>query len=202
MPYLRLSTLALDHATKRRLVRELTDTILAILPDEPSERTTVHFTPYGPDDFASAGLLVADGSIPDVELEISAAEVDDKTWTKLSRRLTDVLVAALVPPDQAQPYHVNVKLNSYDRATYTTGGTALEAAAEEAREGGRPGWLMPAAMVGFAAGVAVGYRWLITRLRDSSSVDTAPPLPDTAGEAVKAGQADPRKVISTSDEGH
>lgn len=196
MPYLRLSTLALDDETKRRLIRDLTDTTRAIMPDEPPERTTIHFTPYAPEDVAVGGVLVAEGTAPTIELEISADEVDDKTWVKLSRRLTDVLVDALAG-DPQRSYQVNVKLNSFDRATYSAIGETPEELSEP-RGGTR--WLAPAALVGFTAGAIVGYRWLTTRLRDKTTVDAAPPLSDAAGEAVEAGQPDPRKVISAAPE--
>ena len=99
MPYLRLSSLPLGESTKRHLADELTATVLDILPDENPERTSVHFTPFQPDDFAIAGRLVSDGGIADTHLEISAPGVDEKSWFALRNRLTDVLVEALAIPD-------------------------------------------------------------------------------------------------------
>src|ERR1700681_1906002 len=125
MPYLRLSSLPLDDRTKRHLADELTSTVLDILPDGNPEWTSVHFTPFQPDEFAIAGRLVADGGIADTHLEISAPGVDEKRWFALRNRLTDVLVEALGIPDNER-WHVNVKLNQYDPHTYAVAGNAAD----------------------------------------------------------------------------
>ena len=125
MPYLRLSSLPLDDATKRHLADELTSTVLDVLTDQKPEWTTVHFTPFDPGDFAVAGRLVSDGAIADTHLEISAPEVDEKSWFALRNRLTDVLIEALAIPD-SERWHVNVKLNRYDLHSFAVAGNAAD----------------------------------------------------------------------------
>src|ERR1700676_3240542 len=125
MPYLRLSSLPLDDATKRYLADELTATVLDILPDQRPDSTTVHFTPFEPGEYAIGGRLVADGAIPDTHLDISAPEVNERSWFALRNRLTDVIVEALAVPD-ALRWRVNVKLNSYDPHTFAVAGNAAD----------------------------------------------------------------------------
>src|ERR1700716_3569949 len=113
MPYIRVSSLPLDDPTRRHLADELTATVLDILPNQKPEWTAVHFTSYDPGDFAIAGRLVADGAACETHLEISAPEVDEKSWIALRNRLTEVIVDALSIPE-SERWHVNVKLNAYD----------------------------------------------------------------------------------------
>jgi phenylpyruvate tautomerase PptA (4-oxalocrotonate tautomerase family) len=205
MPYLRLSSLPLDVQTKRHLADELTATMLDILPDGNPEWTSVHFTPFRPDEFAIAGRLVADGGIADTHLEISAPEVSEKRWFALRNRLTDVLVEALGIPD-SERWHVNVKLNQYDPHTYAVAGNPADElefgdsatgrllpndlfAGQPYREGGgrsgkRGGGLRRTTVwLGFALGAYYGYRWLTERLQGDAAVDVAPPL-DEASEST------------------
>jgi len=195
MPYLRLSSLRLDEVTKRHLADELTATVLDVLANEKPEWTSVHFTAFDPSDFAIAGRLVSDGGIVDTHLEISAPGVDEKSWHALRNRLTDVLVEALGIPDSDR-WHVNVKLNQYDPHSFAVAGNAADELEDlranddprdEARASGGPGWLRPAALLGFAVGAYLGWRWLVDRVATSAYVDAAPPDPD--GAAPAAGQA-------------
>ena len=184
MPYLRLSSFPLDVAAKRYLADELTATVLDILPEQKPEWTTVHFTSFHPGDFAVAGRLVADGAVAQTHLDISAPGVDEKSWFALRNRLTDVIVEALAIPESDR-WHVNVKLNAYDPHTYAVAGNAADeidsdghlddAQCDEHRSGGGPGWLRPAALVGFGVGAYLGYRWLTERLGTDVTVDAAPP---------------------------
>lgn len=191
MPYLRLSSLPLDVETKRHLADELTATVLEILRDQKPEWTSVHFTPFEPGDFAIAGRLVADGAIPDTHLEISAPEVDEKSWFALRNRLTDVLIEALGIPD-SERWHVNVKLNRYDPHSFAVAGNATDELEQLAAEdtgasgGSPPRWRKPAVLVGFAVGAYVGYRWLSARVGTEAIVDTAPPLYDEAASETQA----------------
>jgi len=181
MPYLRLSSLPLDEATKRYLADALTATVLDVLSTEKPEWTSIHFTAFEPGDFAIAGRLVSDGGIVDTHLEISAPGVDEKSWFALRNRLTDVVVEALGIPDSDR-WHVNVKLNQYDPHSFAMAGNAAdeledldEAGEREASSGAW--WLRPAALLGFAVGAYVGYRWFVDRVGPRSEVDTAPPEP-------------------------
>jgi phenylpyruvate tautomerase PptA (4-oxalocrotonate tautomerase family) len=192
MPYLRLSSLPLDEATKRHLADELTATVLEILPHEKPEWTSVHFTPFEPGDFAIAGRLVADGAIPDTHLEISAPGVDEKSWFALRNRLTDVLIEALTIPD-SERWHVNVKLNRYDLHSFAVAGNAAdeldrladdEDGPSDARRGG---WGRRAATAGFVAGLVLVYRWLSARVGTDATVDAAPPVQTPTPSQVAAG---------------
>jgi len=190
MPYLRLTSLPLDDTTKRHLADELTATVLDVLTDEKPEWTTVHFTPFDPTDVAVAGRLVADGAIADTHLELSAPGVDEKHWFALRNRLTDVLVDALAI-DDADRWHVNVKLNRYDAHSFAVAGNAaddldehrhlhLEPEAQRApHRSRRPGW-RAALFAGLALGALTSFRWLSTRLASDVSVDAASPEPPTA----------------------
>jgi phenylpyruvate tautomerase PptA (4-oxalocrotonate tautomerase family) len=202
MPYLRLSSLRLDEATKRHLADELTATVLDVLTGEKPEWTSVHFTAFEPSDFAIAGRLVSDGGIVDTHLEISAPGVDEKSWHALRNRLTDVLVESLGIP-ASDRWHVNVKLNQYDPHSFALAGNAADelddlrpsdVASDDTRERRGPGWLRPAALLGFAIGAYLGYRWFVDRVATAAEVDAAPPDPDSGGAAaagqVAAGQAD------------
>ena len=201
MPYLRLSSLPLGEPTKRHLADELTSTVLDILPDQRPEWTTVHFTAFEPHDFAVAGRLVADGALPDTHLEISAPEVDEKSWFALRNRLTDVLIDALgIPPSER--WHVNVKLNRYDPHSFAVAGNAtdeLEELEEELAPQRRgPGWLRPAVLAGFAIGAYLGYRWVTQRVATDATVDAASPPVDYHGEAVDAGDPNGRRVTESA----
>jgi phenylpyruvate tautomerase PptA (4-oxalocrotonate tautomerase family) len=181
MPYLRLSSLPLDEATKRYLADALTATVLDVLSTEKPEWTSVHFTAFEPGDFAIAGRLVSDGGIVDTHLEISAPGVDEKSWLALRNRLTDVLVEALGVADSDR-WHVNVKLNQYDPHSFAMAGNAADELEDLDGDGERDGssgawWLRPAALLGFAAGAYLGYRWFVDRVAPTSKVDTAPPEP-------------------------
>lgn len=179
MPYLRLSSLPLDEATKRHLADELTATVLDVLTSEKPEWTSVHFTPFEPGDFAIAGRLVADGGIVDTHLEISAPGVDEKSWYALRNRLTDILVEALGVADSDR-WHVNVKLNRYELHSYAMAGNAadeLDDLQPATRRTGGPWWLRPAALAGFALGAYAGYRWIAERVGTTGEVDAAPPSP-------------------------
>ncbi len=179
MPYLRLSSLPLEESAKRHLADELTATVLDILPDEKPEWTSVHFTPFQPDDFAIAGRLVSDGGIADTHLEISAPGVDEKSWFALRNRLTDVLVEALAIPDHDR-WHVNVKLNRYDPHSFAMAGNAADEleqlAADDGTPATRPRWRRRATVLGFVAGVALAFRWLNGRIANDAVVDAAPPV--------------------------
>ena len=197
MPYLRLSSLPLDDATKRHLADELTSTVLDVLTDQKPEWATVHFTPFEPDDFAVAGRLVSDGAIADTHLEISATDVDEKSWFALRNRLTDVLIEALGIPD-SERWHVNVKLNRYDPHSFAVAGNAadeldehghLEGDADDVaceRRGG--GWRRRTLMLGFAVGAYAGYRWFAGRVATDATVDAAPPVDASLGDAVPAAR--------------
>jgi phenylpyruvate tautomerase PptA (4-oxalocrotonate tautomerase family) len=204
MPYLRLSSLPLDDATKRHLADELTATVLDVLPDQKPEWATVHFTPFEPSDFAVAGRLVSDGAIADTHLEISAPGVDEKSWFALRNRLTDVLIEALGIPD-SERWHVNVKLNRYDPHSFAVAGNATDELEDlvadesdvtwETRRGG--GWRKRALMLGFVVGAYASYRWFAGRVATDATVDAAPPVEaPPPGEAVDAG--DPERNASVA----
>jgi phenylpyruvate tautomerase PptA (4-oxalocrotonate tautomerase family) len=191
MPYLRLSSRRLDEETKRHLADELTVTVLEILADQKPEWTSVHFTPFDPGDFAIAGRLVADGAIADTHLEISAPEVDEKSWFALRNRLTDILIEALGIPD-SERWHVTVKLNRYDLHSFALAGNAadeIEQLAGDTPVGRGPGWRRPAVLLGFGLGAYLGYRWISARVATDAAVDIAPPAsfpPGAATDSVAA----------------
>jgi phenylpyruvate tautomerase PptA (4-oxalocrotonate tautomerase family) len=186
MPYLRLSSLPLDEATKRHLADELTATVLDVLTTEKPEWTSVHFTPFEPGDFAIAGRLVADGGIVDTHLELSAPGVDEKSWYALRNRLTDVLVEALGIPD-SERWHVNVKLNQYDLHSFAMAGNPADELDDDGRLEGpakhKGGGLHPLVLIGFIIGAVGAYQWLTGRLQSEVTVDVAPPEPPIASPA-------------------
>ena len=194
MPYLRLSSLPLDYATKRHLADELTSTVLDVLTDQKPEWATVHFTAFEPNDFAVAGRLVSDGAIADTHLELSAPDVDEKSWFALRNRLTDVLIEALGIPD-SERWHVNVKLNRYDPHSFAVAGNASDeldelvpkGAADEGRSG-RGGWRRRALVLGFAVGAYAGYRWFAGRVGTDATVDAAAPDDTLAGAGGHDGR--------------
>ena len=193
MPYLRLSSLPLEEATKRQLADELTATVLDVLTSEKPEWTSVHFTSFDPGDFAIAGRLVADGGIVDTHLEISAPGVDEKSWFALRNRLTDVLVEALGIPD-SERWHVNVKLNQYDPHSFAMAGNAADELDDDGRlespARGKSGLLNPVVLIGFLVGAVGAYQWLTGRLQSEVTVDVAPPeapIAPPAGEADRGG---------------
>lgn len=200
MPYLRLSSLPLDEATKRHLADELTATILDVLPDQKPEWTSVHFTAFAPEDFALAGRLVSDGAVPDIHLELSSTPIDERAWRALRNRLTDSVIDALAI-DPADRWHVNVKLNTYEAHSFAVAGDAIDElpqpseVADEAPP--RRSWLRPAVLIGFALGAYGGYRWFASRVATDATIDAAPPL-ENYGEGVASGQADPRYTIATT----
>jgi phenylpyruvate tautomerase PptA (4-oxalocrotonate tautomerase family) len=189
MPYVRLASLPLAEETKRRLADELTATVLDILPDQKPEWTTVHFTPFAPQDFAVAGRLVADGAIPDTHLEISIGQdVDESKWIALRNRLTDVVVEEL-GIDEPERWHVNVKLNRYDPHNFAVAGNAADELTTRPpvpaprRRGRRRRRLMLLLWASVAYG---SYRWFASRVATDATVDVAPPLEEPAEEAAAA----------------
>jgi phenylpyruvate tautomerase PptA (4-oxalocrotonate tautomerase family) len=191
MPYLRLSSLPLNAETKRHLADELTATVLDILTDEKPEWTSVHFTAFEPGDFAIAGRLVADGGICDTHLEISAPDVDEKSWFALRNRLTDVLIEALGIPDNER-WHVNVKLNRYDPHSFALAGNAADEleriAPAEAPARKSAGWARPAVLLGFAVGAFFGFKWLSERVGTEAVADAAPPIEPPGREPITTPQ--------------
>ena len=182
--------------------------MLDVLTDQKPEWATVHFTPFEPGDFAVAGRLVSDGAIPDTHLEISAPDVDEKSWFALRNRLTDVLIEALGIPD-SERWHVNVKLNRYDPHSYAVAGNATDDLNEHGHlEGGEDddgvserrggGWRRRALLLGFAVGAYAGYRWFAARVATDATVDTAPPVDTPHGEAVDTGDPDGRTTIEAA----
>ncbi len=209
MPYLRLSSLPLDEATKRHLADELTATVLDVLTGEKPEWTSVHFTPFEPSDFAIAGRLVVDGGIVDTHLEISAPGVDEKSWHALRNRLTDVLVEALAIPD-SERWHVNVKLNQYDPHSFALAGNPAD---ELDDDGGleqpsrrKSGALSPVLLIGFVLGAIGAYQWLTARINSDATVDVAAPNPPSAppsagSPAADAARGDKAEFSHQADEG-
>jgi phenylpyruvate tautomerase PptA (4-oxalocrotonate tautomerase family) len=191
MPYLRLSSRSLDGETKRHLADELTMTVLEILTDQKPEWTTVHFTPFDPGDFAIAGRLVADGAIAETHLEISAPDVDEKSWFALRNRLTDILIEALGIPD-SERWHVTVKLNRYDPHSFAVAGNAADEIEQlgddETASASRPRWRRRAAVLGFTLGAYLGYRWISARIATDAVVDVAPP-PYPTGATTASGDS-------------
>ena len=188
MPYLRLSSLPLDEDTKRHLADELTATVLDVLSHEKPESTAVHFTPFGPADYAVAGRLVADGALADTHLELSASDVDERAWHALRNRLTDVVVEALAiePVDR---WRVNVKLNRYDPHTFAIAGNAsdeLESTSgstnHDSVDGRRKPWGRATVLLGIAIGAVTSYRWLAARVGTDALVDVAEPNTPEARE--------------------
>jgi hypothetical protein len=53
-------------------------------------------------------------------------------------------------------------------------------------------------LLGFAAAAFFAFRWLSRRISSDTAVDAAPPLPQTAGEAVATGRLDSRDAMSVS----
>ncbi|HZO92370.1 MAG TPA: hypothetical protein VFB22_01255 [Candidatus Baltobacteraceae bacterium] len=206
MPYLRLSSLPLDDETKRHLADELTATVLDILPDQKPEWTSVHFTPFLPEDFAVAGRLVADGGIADTHLELSApgVGVDEKRWFALRNRLTDVLVEALGIP-ASERWHVNVKLNAYDPHTFAVAGNAADEIDDEGHletpeTEKRGGPLRPLAFAGFLLGAVATYRWIAGRIASEAVVDAAPPPAAEARSTADAARPDESGVEARDEE--
>ncbi len=123
---------------------------------------------------------MSDGAIADTHLEISAPDVDEKSWFALRNRLTDVLIEALGIPDSDR-WHVNVKLNRYDPHSFAVAGNASDELADlvsepEPGEGRRSGgWRRRALVLGFAVGAYAGYRWFAGRVGTDATVDAASP---------------------------
>jgi hypothetical protein len=150
---------------------------------------------------------VSDGGIADTHLEISATDVDEKSWFALRNRLTDVLIEALGIPD-SERWHVNVKLNRYDAHSFAVAGNAADELDEHGhvdsddtddaacgRRGG--GWGRRALVLGFAIGAYAGYRWFAGRVGIDATVDAAPPFDAPRGEAVGSEDPDGRTTIET-----
>jgi phenylpyruvate tautomerase PptA (4-oxalocrotonate tautomerase family) len=191
MPYVRVSTLPLDLDTKRRLADELTATVLDVLPEERPEWTSVHFTPFDAESFATGSRLVSDGAPAHMHLELAVAEIDERAWFALRNRLTDVLADQLNIAD-ADRFHINVKLSRYelhDVAFAGNAGDAFDATGAvmtdaPARSG--PGWLRPAAWLGFALGAILSYRWISDRVATDAIVDVAAPVHGSAATPAAA----------------
>ncbi|MBV9439889.1 MAG: hypothetical protein JOZ24_07855, partial [Candidatus Eremiobacteraeota bacterium] len=109
----------LDVATKRHLAERLTAAVLERMPAARPEWTAVHFTPYRADEFAAAGLLVSDGAPAAAHLEVEAHDVDERTWRRLRRDLSNVLTGVLQRGADTVP--ITLKLNRYDAHTFAAG---------------------------------------------------------------------------------
>ena len=193
MPYLRVSTLPLELDTKRRLANELTATVLDVLPDERPEWTSVHFTPFDAESFATGSRLVSDGAPAHTHLELAVAAIDERAWFALRNRLTDVLAEELQIAD-ADRFHINVKLSRYelhDVAFAGNAGDEFDAAGtvvtDEPSVKGGLGILRPAALLGFIIGALASYRWISRQVGSDAIVDVAAPVDGAAAAPVAAG---------------
>ena len=135
---------------------------------------------------------MVDGAIPDTHLDISAPEVDEKSWFALRNRLTDVLIEALGIPSER--WHVNVKLNSYDPHTFAVAGNAadeLPVADEPAAPKRKRRVRRTALLLGVIVGAAAGYSWLSERL-GSETLPSTRRRPE--GTRSGSGARDRRRV--------
>ncbi|BDE06713.1 hypothetical protein WPS_19890 [Vulcanimicrobium alpinum] len=209
MAYLRIVSPPLEHATKQRLVEELTALTARHFPGREPQRTAIHFIPFDESDFASGGRFAGDDDTYAAHLDASTPRIGEETRAALLRELA-IALSDVFADDEDQRWHVTVRLHTYDadHAAFVEAADAGDAGASdidrsvlseddesdapqevdgEGRRGG--GWLLWA---GFAIGAVAAYRWLSDRLATDVEVDAAPPVRDLHGEAVDAGEPDPR----------
>jgi phenylpyruvate tautomerase PptA (4-oxalocrotonate tautomerase family) len=123
MPYLRVCSLELPREVKRTLATELTETIVETrhLGVADRDSCTICFLAFAPDDLAIGGKLVANGRVPDVQLEYRDHDLAWKDKRKLARRLTATVarVLALEGDDLAR---VNVLFCDYNARDFAVAG--------------------------------------------------------------------------------
>jgi phenylpyruvate tautomerase PptA (4-oxalocrotonate tautomerase family) len=126
MPYLRVHSLELPREIKRTLVTELTQTVVETRHLRGAERDfcTIHFTAFAPEDLAIGGKLIANGRVPDYQIEYRDHDLSRSDKKKLARRITETM-GRVLDLQGADLMRVNVLFVEYDTNDFAVGGTML-----------------------------------------------------------------------------
>jgi phenylpyruvate tautomerase PptA (4-oxalocrotonate tautomerase family) len=127
VPYLRLTCPPVQAAVRREIAAALTDALVALFtpprgPDAAEIRahTTIHFTPYRPDELF-IGAAAPDPTQPDVTAELS----DWSMSTRQQRRVATQLTPLLTRLFETGPDAVNLRFHSYPPTDFAVGGKLL-----------------------------------------------------------------------------
>ncbi|WP_375448402.1 hypothetical protein [uncultured Fibrella sp.] len=132
MPYLKITSLALDPDANAEIARRLTNAVNTLLynpkgghtREELMERTTVHFVPYQPYDFYIGGRPAPQRDAPDVTVELSDWSMSVKQQRRVATALTPILAELFqVGPDQIES--INIRFHSYPPTDFAVGGRLL-----------------------------------------------------------------------------
>ena len=120
MPYIRLFSVPLPLDTKRRLAKDITEAVVRAMPGQKREWTTVHFTPYRQEDFATGGKLIIDGLSRDYFVESTSPNFPAEEMKAVVESLTPLLADALGVCAH-ETYKIDIKCNSYDPGNASCG---------------------------------------------------------------------------------
>jgi phenylpyruvate tautomerase PptA (4-oxalocrotonate tautomerase family) len=127
MPYLRLTCPPVETAVRREIAGALTEALVALFtpprgPDAAEIRThtTVHFTPYGPDELF-IGAAAPDLKHPDVTAELSDWSMSTRQQRRVAAQLTPLLARLFA----TEPDAVNLRFHSYPPTDFAVGGKLL-----------------------------------------------------------------------------
>ena len=132
MPYLKITSLPLEPHTKETMAQTLTSVINVLFfnprggptRDELTERTTIHFVPYQPDEFYVGGKTPLQRGCQEVTAELSDWSMSVKQQRKVAKELTPVL-ADLFHIGADQFHSVNIRFHSYPPTAFAVGGYLL-----------------------------------------------------------------------------
>jgi hypothetical protein len=124
VPYLRLTCPPVQAAVRREIAAALTDALVALFtpprgPDAAEIRahTTIHFTPYRPDELF-IGAAAPDPAHPDVTAELSDWSMSTRQQRRVAAQLTPLLTRLF----DTGPDAVNLRFHSYPPPTSPSAG--------------------------------------------------------------------------------
>ena len=118
MPYLRITSQQLPSAQRHQVAGRLTaafndllfDPRSRLTRDELRERTTIHFTPYAPDELFVGGRTTEERLSPDITLELSDWDMSRRQRRRLAHAPTSEL-ADLFPVPRGSWDNINIRFH-------------------------------------------------------------------------------------------
>jgi len=132
VPYLRITCPELESGRRQTVATRLTETIDTLLydprgritPQELRERTTVHFTPYAPEELFIGGQTPEARNATDITIELSDWGLSARQRRRLARGLTPVVADVFRVP-RAGWDGINIRFHSYRPSEFAVGGRLL-----------------------------------------------------------------------------
>ncbi|HLH03542.1 MAG TPA: hypothetical protein VKX25_12275 [Bryobacteraceae bacterium] len=132
MPYLRITCPELPDERRRAIAKRLTEAIndLFFHPrggptrEELRERTTVHFTPYRPNELFIGARTPEERGAMDLTVELSDWSMSVRRQRRIARELTPLLAELFNIPATARD-GINIRFHPYPATDFAVGGRLL-----------------------------------------------------------------------------